>query len=333
MAPKMSKMVKDQKSGVGKDIVLKKPAALPVQKKPAANLPEKISQLQDDIEKEDGMKDTKGEGRDKGKAVKYQKMKDELPNWLVDLIYSRKYRKSEEEAMAETLMLGLYFQGNQQRFDMAAEKGEIIKVKTESCDDDSNVQFWAFRKFVIGKEEAKQTSHSAKGSRKLSGNDLAALKIAFKSLNWAFDVYSNDEVIGKDGWSSNAATLLEQARSALEKLSKEARGLMNSWKGCADMLAELKKGYSKALQHSNEISHMSDLQSYSDGSAVTKKNFLPFMKRVAIDIEALQISDSSCAQRMFAEPSIPALCHHERARTKVDRESDCFLPLPRNPKA
>ena len=92
----------------------------------------------------------------------------------------------------------------------------------EGCDDGSNVQFWAFRKFVICKEEGKQTSHSASGSRKLSGNDLAALKTAFKSLNWSFDVYSNDEVIGKDGWSSNAATLLEQAGSALEKLSKEA---------------------------------------------------------------------------------------------------------------
>ena len=180
---------------------------------------------------------------------------------------------------------------------------------------------------------------------------------------------------------------------------------MNSWKGCADMLAELKKGYSKALQHSNEISHMNDLQSYSDGSAVTKENFLPFMKRVVIDNRGLQcvfsegqgrsqdpkgmslgdsnrrreggrihnplkapalnllhkrlpiprvprqipaqvlhasVLGSPCRFPILrvpkdvcraAEPSIPALCHHERERTKVDRESDCCLPLPRNAKA
>ena len=201
-------------------------------------------------------------------------------------VYNKKYKREEDEAIPESLMLGLYFQGNRVSFDKAAEKGEIVKVNDAS----SSVAFWAFKRLTVGVEEGKSTEHSTHGQQKLTGQDLQALKSAFRNLNWKFNFNSDNPVGDSAGVTSQAKALLEQAIQALDKLNKDAKGLIGSWSGGAEMLAEVKKGYGAALNHISQMNHIKELEQFQDGTAVTENGFYGFMKQVAAQTETFHIS-------------------------------------------
>ena len=188
-------------------------------------------------------------------------------------------------------MLELYFHGDRSLFDAALKKGEVFKVTGE----DSDVDFFAFRKFVVGAEDGKESIHETNSRKKLTNSDLDALKSAFRTLKWTFNFTNLDSTVGEDGGLSEDATkLLKQAMQALEKLSRESRAVVTSWTGSGESLKELKAAYSKSLQTSSQLSHIHDLGSFADGSPVTKNGFFSFIKQVAAEMDAFNIVFQRC---------------------------------------
>lgn len=188
-------------------------------------------------------------------------------------------------------MLGLYFHGDKGAFEAAQRKGEVFKVTEKGSD----VDFFAFRKVVIGSEDGKETNHQASSHRKISSQDLEALKSAFRTLKWSFNFNTVDSTVGEAGeLSEEAQSLLKQAISAMEKLTRESKGLITSWSGCADQLKELKAAYSKGLHTSSQLSHIQDLSSFADGTKVTKTSFFSFIREVAVEMEKFNIILMRC---------------------------------------
>eukprot|EP00439_Symbiodinium_sp_Y106_P026168 s8978_g3.t1 len=188
-----------------------------------------VHDLKDNIEKTTTQEAQDGaQHRDKGKGIKYQRQKADLPGYVVALIeeetkkssspgaaktnlinklyrkekdgtlslqlsdptfaeaqkiYNKKYKRTEDEAIPESLMLELYFHGDRSLFDAALKKGEVFKVTGE----DSDVDFFAFRKFVVGAEDGKESIHETNSRKKLTNSDLDALKSAFRTLKWTFN--------------------------------------------------------------------------------------------------------------------------------------------------
>ncbi|CAE7222146.1 unnamed protein product [Symbiodinium sp. CCMP2592] len=210
---------------------------------------------------------------------------------MPDQIYNRKYKKTEDEAIPESLMLGLYFHGDEKLFDAAKKKGEVFKVTSEGSD----VAFWAFCKFVVGSEDGKENAHKTSAHKKITNSDLDALKSAFRTLKWNFNFETVDNTVAEDGGlSEEGMKLLKQAISALEKLSRESKALITSWSGTAEAIKELKAAYSKSLQTSSQLSHIQDLGAFADGSPLTKNAFFSFIKDVAAEMDAFNIVFQRC---------------------------------------
>ena len=135
------------------------------------------------------------EGRDKGKALKYQRMKEQgaLPAHIVHLIeqeskkstskrafvtnainklFSRQEDGSSslnlkdplfQKALPESVMCGLYFNNNVQAFQNALKKGEIARVE-----DDHGIPYFAFKSFEIGRVDGKSLTQTRTGHQSLT---------------------------------------------------------------------------------------------------------------------------------------------------------------------
>ena len=64
-------------------------------------------------------------------------------------LYERRYSKEENEAMPKSLIVGLYYQGDEQKFNRALELGELQHVK-----DDGGVRFYSYKKLTSAVEKA-----------------------------------------------------------------------------------------------------------------------------------------------------------------------------------
>ena len=60
-------------------------------------------------------------------------------------LYEKKYNKDETEALPKSLILGMYLQGCDTKFNKALEQGEIEFVKEEN-----GVRFYAYRRLTSG---------------------------------------------------------------------------------------------------------------------------------------------------------------------------------------
>jgi hypothetical protein len=135
--------------------------------------------------------DMEGTHRDKGKGVKFQKIKSQLPQHIQHMydvdalqhssprefrtmiinklfkrqgngtlvlntkdavfeesrtVFERKFGKDQSKAMPKSLLVGLYFQGNNATFQAALEAGDIEEI------EDQGKTFYAFKELKSGTE-------------------------------------------------------------------------------------------------------------------------------------------------------------------------------------
>ena len=193
-------------------------------------------------------------------------------------VYSKRYKREEDQALPESIIKGLYFQNSQSHFDLALSKGDIVEVES----DVPGKKFFAFRTYTIGKEDGKNQTHDSSSSKKLTAEANESLRDVFKKLNWSFAFVENQPVMDKNGrFTKEMEALLKTAQQAQEKMSKDIKSTMNGWKGSSETLKELKAAYAALISSAAQLAHLQELHEYQDGTAITKDNFHKFMLECA----------------------------------------------------
>ena len=214
--------------------------------------------------------DMEGTHRDKGKGVKFQKLKSQLPQHIQHMydvdalqhssprefrtmiinklfkrqgngtlvlntkdavfeesrtVFERKFGKDQSKAMPKSLLVGLYFQGNNQTFQAALEAGDIEEI------EDQGKTFYAFKELKSGTERgAVKNQNFNSGGQKLSSNEYNDVVALVDSLGWSFSVAPKDAkqlALGNGGLPEAAQKSFALAKGACEKLDKQAMSLLN----------------------------------------------------------------------------------------------------------
>ena len=181
---------------------------------------------------------------------------------------------------------GLYFQNSKTAMEDAIRCGDIIKVASET----PGQNFYAFKTYKVGSEHGKLNKQELTGNKKLTGNEVDALRRAFKGLNWHFDVKPDADVLdGKGRLISQVGELLKQAKQSQEKLAKEGKGIIATWTGDEEIRKDIKAKYGRCIAFSSQLSHISDLTEMPDGAEITKASFDKFMLEVATFTEDFNV--------------------------------------------
>ena len=208
--------------------------------------------------------------RDKGKGVKFQKIKSQLPKHIQHMyevdalqhssprefrtmiinklfkrqgngtlvlntkdamfeesrnVFERKFGKDQSKAMPKSLLVGLYFQGNNALFQAALEAGDISEI------EDQGKTFYSFKELKSGTERgAIKNQNFNAGDQKLSSNEYNDAVALVDSLGWSFSVAPKDAkqlALGNGGLPEAAQKSFALAKGACEKLDKQAMSLLN----------------------------------------------------------------------------------------------------------
>ena len=207
--------------------------------------------------------------------------------------YRKRYARDENEALPKSLMMGKFFCNSEQHFQKALDSGEISEAKRVQ-----GVVYYSFRRMVVGQEEGKEEDQIIKAGKKLSQEEYSTCREVFRGLKWSFEFAKKEAVADAKGkLTPNVVTLLKQASATLEKTTKESKQLISEWSGSDDTINDLKSKYGPTINFASEIAHIRDLQKFSDGTELTKDNFMEWMKMVATKTDALNL----CIQKARAE--------------------------------
>jgi hypothetical protein len=217
-----------------------------------------------------GDEEMEGTHRDKGKGVKFQKIKSQLPQHIQHMydvdalqhssprefrtmiinklfkrqgngtlvlntkdavfeesrtVFERKFGKDQSKAMPKSLLVGLYFQGNNETVQAAGEAGDIEEI------EDQGKTFYAFKELKSGTERgAVKNQNFNAGGQKLSSNEYYDVVALVDSLGWSFSVAPKDAkqlALGNGGPPEAAQKSFALAKGACEKLDKQAMSLLN----------------------------------------------------------------------------------------------------------
>ena len=136
------------------------------------------------------------EARDKGKAQKYAKDSDHLPEYVKSLMdeksqainrlysrqgdgtlklnlqdplfqeastmYERNYSSTMDDAYPRSIMINMFFRGDQAAFDEALRDGDIYETDNKKK---GGKPFYAFTKYRVASEEGKKKDHRLQSSK------------------------------------------------------------------------------------------------------------------------------------------------------------------------
>ena len=298
---------------------LKKPSAAP-------SIQATISKLSRGVSKSDlvtNKKDKDAEetepettGRDKAKGQKYLKLKDSLPDHIVDLvekqslkaasprefktmainklfvknkqgrlelnttdqlfeehkkIYTKRYSTERENALPESILKGLYFHNDDQAFQRALKKGDIMEV---DCGDGKSM--FAFQSYEKGREDATEEAQTLKGNSKISKEQSKILAKAFQAVswNWRYKDQDCERFLPGATIPASIATLIKEATESQTKLAKEAGLIIKQWTGdkTDQRFGKLKKGHGVCTQNIARLNHMKEFHELPDDLEPTKEN-------------------------------------------------------------
>ena len=338
------------KSKVQQHTLKKKPAAKAASKAKAAakakigSLNRSIQDMKAGIEDEDA--EDENTHRDKGKAIKFNKQRSQLPPHVLhllevqsqeassprafktqiinklykrekdgsltlnlgdaifrehELVYKKKFARSQSEALPGSIFRGLYFQGSQAALEAAVACGDVKKVR-QAGDDGVETDYYAFKKYVVGEEQGKNVQQELTAEKTVSARDAEDLRKALKAVGWSLDTVSQKAVVQENGkMVTQVNNLIKQAQAAQEKLAKEALSCIKAWQGSSETLKHLKKDYATSVSHISQITHVRDLRELPSGEALTKEGFDTFMLRVAKLTEAFNVTIAKAKAEMKAQ--------------------------------
>ena len=194
-------------------------------------------------------------------------------------VYQRNYSKDKQKAIPRSLMCGLYFQGNDNKFEDALRDGEIEMVREEG-----KVKFFAFKEYTVGKERGTKKQMEMRGDKKATADQHVMMGELFSKLNWSFNTSSGDQKkLDKQTMPANYLELLKKGRDACDRLAKETTKLLEKVPG--DKKLALKDGYTVMTKHLTNLDHIKMFVETPDGKALTPSIFEMCMGDVASSVD------------------------------------------------
>eukprot|EP00435_Cladocopium_sp_Y103_P057906 s747_g20.t1 len=190
-------------------------------------------------------------------------------------LYEKKFNRDEKEALPKSLLLGMYFQGDETKFTKALDQGEIELVREEN-----GVRFFAFRritagtdkgtenKITAGTDKGTENKLTASGSRKGTKEQFEELGSLFGKLKWTLKKSASDSKALESGkLPASFDTLVVKARSACDKLMKDTLKLEKDVPG--EKKPVMKDGYKTMSKHLATLDHMKAFCEFPDGTGIS----------------------------------------------------------------
>eukprot|EP00435_Cladocopium_sp_Y103_P010211 s5163_g2.t1 len=176
-------------------------------------------------------------------------------------LYEKKFNRDEKEALPKSLLLGMYFQGDETKFTKALDQGVIELVREEN-----GVRFFAFRRITAGTDKGTQEKLTASGSRKGTKEQFEELGALFGKLKWTLKKSASDsKALDSGKLPASFDALVVKARTACDKLMKDTLKLEKDVPH--DKKPVMKDGYKTMSKHLATLDHMKAFCEFPDGTA------------------------------------------------------------------
>ena len=290
--------------------VLKRPSssssAMPKKKAAKETIPGTVACLRKGIQNDDDNADGDEGQRDKLKAEKWARLRSTgaLPEYLLQLydqeskqsplgkrafqttiinklFKKRRYSKEEHEAMPKSLIVGLYYQGDEQKFNRALELGELQHVK-----DDGGVRFYSYKKLTSAVEKGSDQRLEAIGTKKGKLQEFHEIGNLLSKLSWTFRKKPGDQKeLTALSLPTSYEALIKKAHGACDKLSKDTLKLQ---KEVGHERKEIMKdGYKSMTGHLATLDHMKNFVEMPDGTKLTSTVFESALGDIASSVDQL----------------------------------------------
>ena len=231
----------------------------------------KVSKLDRDADEHaDDDDEHEGEGRDKSKGQKYQKMKGQLPEHVVDLIEKESQRASSPREFKTMIINRLYKRNSAGKLVLnlddhlftehkkvftkkySNEKETALpegimrglyfnnsQVAMDQAKKDGDIvavdvgngkTFWAFQSYVKGQESGKLEEQTINQNKKISKDQHQLLQGAFASVDWEWNYVDKDVKALADG-NKIPPAILNIVSQATDSQTKLMKEAMTMIKG------------------------------------------------------------------------------------------------------
>eukprot|EP00438_Fugacium_kawagutii_P008317 Skav206340 [mRNA] locus=scaffold1420:525939:526722:+ [translate_table: standard] len=168
--------------------------------------------------------------------------------------------------------------------DRAIEVGDVVQFQGDDGRD-----YYKFRRMTVGQERGAENSHGGQDETKADPKHFGSLKEIVTKLEWTFDHTDKHDFAKDDGKiPKQIETLLNQAKGALDKLSKDSiKCLQKDANKLPDGGKKLRNLYSQAQKDLHNIEHVRMFKELPDQRPLTKATFDACVMAVAEHVEQL----------------------------------------------
>eukprot|EP00435_Cladocopium_sp_Y103_P050735 s3256_g15.t1 len=180
-------------------------------------------------------------------------------------LYEKKYNRDEKEALPKSLLLGMYFQGDDTKFTKAL--GEIEFVREEN-----GVRFYAYRRITAGTDKGTENTLAATGSKRGTKEQFEEIGALLGKLKWSLKRSPSDSKALENGkLPAFFDALVAKARTACDKLMKDTLKLEKDVPH--DKKSVMKDGYKTMSKHLATLDHMKAFCEFPDGTGISTTTF------------------------------------------------------------
>lgn len=211
-------------------------------------------------------------------------------------IWEKKYSKDRQEALPKSMVLGLYFQGNEARFNQSLADGEIEMVREEG-----GIKYYGYKKFTTGTVKGTTQRMEATGKKKSQNHDFHAIGEIFSKLKWTFKGVKPAESKQLEIGSLPPAmeSLMKKASGACDKLSKDAVKLQKEMPDSKQKA--LKEGFKHMSTCLAVLDSMKNLLELPDGTKLNAPVFEKEMGDIANHVDKLNCLVEECRGYLKAQ--------------------------------
>eukprot|EP00439_Symbiodinium_sp_Y106_P067276 s277_g11.t1 len=214
-------------------------------------------------------------------------------------LYNETFSKSSEIAYPESIFKGMFYLGNDDKFDAALAKGEIAEAKSTI----PGVRFFSFQTFKAVSKTGSVEEEELAQSSKVNKDQAKILSECFSRVGWKLKHTSDETKKFAKGGSvpSNIETVLGTALEAQQKLSKDAMNLLKKWGREDDTTKNLRKYHKGSQDYMVKLEHIKQFRELPDDEELNKANFDKFLMTVAQHTEDFNVLVESSKGAMRAK--------------------------------
>ena len=214
-------------------------------------------------------------------------------------LFNENFSKSSEIAYPESIFKGMFYAGNDDKFEAALAKGEISEAKSTI----PGVRFFSFHTFKAVQKVGSKEEEEITSSGKVSKEEARYMAEVFSKMQWKIK-HTTDETrkFAKGGAvPTNIEAVLSTAMDAQSKLSNDAMSLLKRWSGSDDTTRSLRKHHKLSQEYLVKLKHIKEFRELPDDEELNKPNFDKFLMAIAQHTEEFNVLVESSKGAMRAK--------------------------------